>query len=81
MLTLNKTDIINIDFSKYPNLMNGICMTNFNCNNNICDLSTYHFIKYVRAIGDNFLADCRRFNGDRFVASFTCHFNWISFFG
>ena len=31
--------------------MNGICITNFKCNNDICDLSTYHFIKYVRVIG------------------------------
>ena len=50
----NETDKIDIDFSKYPNLMNGICITNFKCDNNICDLSTYHFIKYVRAIGSQF---------------------------
>ena len=54
----NKTDEIDIDFSKYPNLMNGICMTNFKCDNNICDLSTYHFIKYVRVIGNYFLFNC-----------------------
>ena len=54
---LNK-DEIDIDFSKYPNLMNGICMTNFKCDNNICDLSTYHFIKYVRVIGTVFCLDC-----------------------
>ena len=34
-------------------------MTNFKCDNNICDLSTYHFIKYVRVIGYCFLFDCR----------------------
>ena len=54
----NKTDKIDIDFSKYPNLMNGICMTNFRCNNDTCDLSTYHFIKYVRVIGDYFMSEC-----------------------
>ena len=55
----NKTDIIDIDFSKYSILKNGICMTNFNCDNNICDLSRYHFIKYVKAIGNNFLSGCK----------------------
>ena len=54
----NRTDKIDIDFSKYPNLMNGICITNFRCDNNICDLSTYHFIKYVRVIGDGFMCCC-----------------------
>ena len=55
----NETNTIDIDFSKYPNLMNGICMTNFYCDNDICDLSTYHFIKYVRVIGDNFMYNCK----------------------
>ena len=32
-VNFNETDKIDIDFSKYPNLMNGICITNFKCNN------------------------------------------------
>ena len=54
----NVTNVIDIDFSKYPNLMNGICLTKFRYYD-ICDLSTCHFIKYVRAIGDYFLCYCR----------------------
>ena len=58
----NNTDEINIDFSTYPQLIFGICLTNFRCNkrHTQCDLSTYHFIKYIKVIGNNFLVDCNQ---------------------
>ena len=50
----NGTDKIDIDFSKYPNLMNGICMTNFRCNNNICDLLHIVLLNMFAQIGTIF---------------------------